>query len=99
MKTLWFVCPAHGRPDLTRVCLTQLRRTCDELARHEIEATCVVVADDDNLRTAESLGFATVERNNRFLARKFNDGIQLACDPDVNSRPADYAVPVGSDDW
>ena len=33
------------------------------------------------------------------MARKYNDGLQLACDPSVNPRPADYAVPMGSDDW
>lgn len=99
MATLWFVCPAHGRVELTRICLEQLRRTCDQLAGHGIEATAVVIADDLNLATASGLGFATVQRDNRFLSRKFNDGIQLACDPKINPRPADYAVPIGSDDW
>ena len=58
-----------------------------------------MIADDENLDTAAELGFATVRRDNRFLARKYNDGIQLACDPSFNPRPADYAVPMGSDDW
>ena len=58
-----------------------------------------MIADDENLDTATELGFATVHRDNRFLARKYNDGIQLALDPSVNPRPADYAVPIGSDDW
>ena len=58
-----------------------------------------MIADDENLDTAAELGFATVRRDNRFLARKYNDGIQLALDPSVNPRPADYAVPFGSDDW
>ncbi len=59
----------------------------------------MVVADDQNLETAETLGFATVSRDNVFLGRRFNDGIQLALDPDINPRPADYVVPFGSDDW
>lgn len=95
MTSLWFVVPAHGRYELTRICLTQLRRTCDSLE----DATAVVVADDGNLDTARELGFATVERDNKFLARKFNDGIQLACDPNFNPDPATHVVLIGSDDW
>lgn len=96
---LWFVVPAHGRVELARICLRQLRRTCDALADNGIDATAVVIADDENLTTARDLGFATVPRDNEFLSRKFNDGIQLACDPQFNARPADYVVPCGSDDW
>lgn len=64
-----------------------------------IEATAVLIADDENLDTARELGFGTVERDNQYVSRKFNDGIQLACDPEFNPRPADYVVPCGSDDW
>lgn len=99
MTSLWFVMPAHGRAELTAICLRQLRRTCDALYEHGVDATAVVVGDDENLETADLLGFGTVKRDNRFLARKFNDGLQLACDPRFNPSPADYAVPVGSDDW
>lgn len=98
-RTLWFVVPAHGRLELSAICLRQLRRTIDELAEDRIDALAVVVADDENLDTADELGFATVRQNNRFLSRKFNDGIQLACDERFNRRPADYVVPLGSDDW
>lgn len=99
MPSLWFVVPCYGRVELARVCLRQLRRTCDALTADGIAATAVVVADDANLRTAARLGFGTVRRDNQFLSRKFNDGIQLATDPGVNPRPADYVVPMGSDDW
>lgn len=81
MPSLWFVVPAYGRQQLARICLRQLRRTCDALTAHGIHATAVVVGDDENLGTARDLGFATVERDNRFVSRKFNDGIDLACDP------------------
>jgi hypothetical protein len=97
--SLWFVVPAHGRVELTRICLRQLRQTCNALIDHGIEATAVVVADDENLDTARKLGFGWVNRDNRFLSRRFNDGIQLACDPNINPRPANYVVPCGSDDW
>jgi hypothetical protein len=99
MPSLWFVVPAHGRLSLTRVCLRQLRRTCNSLTENGVDASAVIVADDENLDTARELGFATVRRDNRFLSRKFNDGIQLALDPRFNPRPADYVVPCGSDDW
>lgn len=99
MQSLWFIVPAHGRVDLARICLTQLRRTCDELERNGVRATAVVVADDENLDTARDLGFGWAKRNNRFLGRKFNDGIQLAVDPSYNKHPANYVVPIGSDDW
>jgi hypothetical protein len=85
--------------ELARICLTQLRRTCDQLEREGVRATAVVIADDENLDTAYDLGFGTIERNNRFVSRKFNDGIQLATDPRFNPHPADYVVPFGSDDW
>lgn len=97
--TLWFVVPAHGRLALSAICLRQLRRTCDALTGEGIEASAVVIACDENLETARELGFGTIERDNRFLSRRFNDGIQLACDPAYNPRPVDYVVPCGSDDW
>lgn len=94
MTSLWFVVPAHGRVALSRVCLGQLRRTCDALKVGGIEASAVVVADDENLDTAADLGFWGYERDNRFLGRKFNDGYNLAAREGV-----DYVVPLGSDDW
>jgi hypothetical protein len=99
MQSLWFVVPAHGRLELARICLRQLRRTCDALEQEGVEATAVVIADDENMDTAHELGFGIVRRDNRFLSRKFNDGIQLAMDPTYNKYPADYVVPCGTDDW
>lgn len=96
---LMFIVPAFGRFDLTAVCLRQLRRTCDALAGHGIHADAIVVADDGNLDIARLLDFGTIRRNNDALGRRFNDGIQLACDPRYNPLPADYVVPCGSDDW
>lgn len=99
MPSLWFIVPAHGRLQLAQICLAQLRHTVDELEREGVRASAVVVACDENLDTARDLGFATVERDNRFTSRRFNDGIQLGCDPSFNPHPVDYVVPVGSDDW
>lgn len=99
MPSLWFVMPAHGRHRLTAICLRQLRNTCDQLADHDIEASAVVIAEDGNLDTARDLGFGTIEQTNDLLGRRFNDGYQLATDPDYNPRPVDYVVPIGSDDW
>lgn len=99
MPSLWFIVPVHGRAQLTSICLRQLRRTCDALSQEGIETTAVVIGDDENLDTARELGFGVVERDNSFVSAKYNDGIQLACDPSLNPRPADYVVPCGSDDW
>jgi hypothetical protein len=99
MPTLWFVVPVYGRLRLARICLRQLRRTCDSLAENGVEATAVLIGERQDLDELDGFGFATVERDNLFVSRKFNDGIQLACDPKYNPRPADYAVPIGSDDW
>lgn len=93
MKTLWFVVPAHGRLEMSAACLRQLARTCDQLTEHDIKASAVVIAEDDNLDIAADLGFATVERENRALGRKLNDGYELAARAGV-----DYVVPFGTDD-
>lgn len=99
MPSLWFVVPADGRAELTRICLKQLRHVCDRLGENGIDASAVVVACDENLDTAAELGFAVFARVNQPLSRKFNDGIALALDGRLNGRPADYVVPCGSDDW
>lgn len=96
MSRVYFVMPVHGRDALTRVCLRQLRRTCDQAP---VDATAVVIGEGDILDYAYELGFGTVQRDNSQLGRRFNDGFQLACDPEVNPDPADYVVPCGSDDW
>jgi hypothetical protein len=102
MKSLWFVVPVNGRLGLAALCLRQLRRTCDALIAEGVAASAVVIASAaelDSLRVALRFGFATVARDNDFLGRRFNDGIQLATDARHNPHPADYVVPCGSDDW
>lgn len=95
MRTLWFVVPAHGRVDVARVCLRQLRRTCDALTTAgAIRASAIVIATDENLEVARECGFGTIERANRPLGRRWNDGFEMAGLNDV-----DYVVPCGSDDW
>jgi len=79
---------------LTAVCLEQRRRVIETLARHGVEAQCVVVADDRNLDTARALGFATVRRENDWLDTKFNDGMEYA-----GRQGAEWIVPIGSDSW
>lgn len=89
-----FVTPCWQRYDLTRLCLEQRRHVCDHLAEHGIDATCVVIADDDNLDVAREFGFATVERDNEWLSRRFNDGYAYAA-----KAGADFICPIGSDSW
>jgi hypothetical protein len=92
--SVFFVTPAHGRFDLTAVCLEQRQYVIEELARHSIHAECVVIADDENLDTARALGMHTVERDNEWVSRKFNDGMQYAAE-----HGAEWIVPIGSDSW
>lgn len=93
MRSLWFVVPAHGRLQMAAACLRQLARTCEQLAEYDLRASAVVIAEDENLDIAADLGFATVNRANRPLGRKLNDGYELAALADV-----DYVVPFGTDD-
>lgn len=97
---MFFVTPAWQRFDLTAVCFEQRRRVIEELARHGIEAHCVVVADDENLDIARGVDFDVVEQRNNgpdgkpWLGRKFNDGYEYA-----GRHGADYLVAIGSDSW
>lgn len=91
---LWFVTPSWRRFALSAVCFEQRRQVIDELASMDIEAHCVVVADDENLELARAAGFDTLEQNNEWLARRFNDGMEYA-----GKHGADVVVPVGSDSW
>jgi hypothetical protein len=92
---LVFVSPAWRRHEVTRVALAQRQHLCEVLAGRGLEATCVVVGDDENLDVARETGFETVEQQNDPLGRKFNDGIEHAC----LEMGADWVVPIGSDDW
>lgn len=98
-ESLWFIVPAHGRFDLARACLRNLRRTCDVLTAGGIEASAVVIGDDENVDLAHELEFGTIHESQGALGRRWNHGYQLACDPAYNPRPVDYVVPFGSDDW
>jgi hypothetical protein len=90
--SLWFVVPAHGRLELSRICLGHLAGVCKDLRRRGIDASAVVIANDGNLEVAKRLGFATIEREN-LLGAKFNDGYKAAADNCI-----DFVVPCGSDD-
>jgi len=95
VPSLVFVTPAWRRFELTRICLEQRRHVCGELERRfGISASCVVVADDENLESARALGFETVERDNRYLGRRFNDGYAAAA-----RLGADYGYAIGSDSF
>lgn len=94
MTSLCFVTPAWKRYETTALCLEQRNRVLAELAKHGIDAYQVVIADDENLDIARSLGAATVERDNAMVGRKFNDGMEYA-----GKAGADWIVPIGSDSW
>ena len=94
MTSLWFVTPAFGRYGLTDVCLDERRWVADYLAEKGIDVHCIVVAADDNLDIARTYGFDAFRRNNDWLGRKFNDGMQYAAE-----HGAEWIVPIGSDSW
>jgi hypothetical protein len=92
--TLWFVTPAFGRLALSEVCFDQRVHVIEVLRKAGIAARCVVIADDANLDLARERGFDTVEQDNEWLGRKFNDGFEYAC-----RNGASRIVPIGSDSW
>lgn len=53
-----------------------------------------MVASDDNLAEADAHDFWALERPNRPLGQKWNDGIEFAC-----KTGATHVMPCGSDDW
>lgn len=91
---LTFITPAFQRYELTRICLEQRNWAIEKLAGVGVEASSVVIADDDNLDVARSLGHATVERDNEWLGRRFNDGYEWAA-----NNGSTHAFPIGSDSW
>jgi hypothetical protein len=93
-SVIYFVTPAWQRYDLTRVVLEQRRLVIDWLAARDVEARCVVVADDANADIALELGFEVARRKNYALGRKFNDGIEYAA-----RDGAKWVVPIGSDSF
>jgi hypothetical protein len=91
--SLWFVVPAHRRYKLSAACFQALAHTCRQLAALDVDASAVVVADDDNLAAARDAGLATVRSANQPLGRRWNDGYEYA-----GAHRVDYVVPFGSDD-
>ena len=91
---LWFVTPAFRRFALAEVCFDQWKQTSAALAGDGVELRVVVISDDENLDLARAAGFDTVEQNNDWLGRRFNDGYEYAC-----RNGADWVTGVGSDSW
>ncbi len=92
--SVWFVTPAWQRYALSAVCFEQRALVMDELEQAGVEARQVVIADDENLDIARGLGFETIEQNNDWLGRRFNDGTEYAA-----KHGAEWIVPIGSDSW
>lgn len=88
-----FIVPAYRRFRLTRICLTQLDRTCAALRETGLQADALVLADDQNLEVAADLGMGYMRSPNTPLGAKVNDGFEQAAEWGV-----DYVVPFGTDD-
>ena len=91
---VYFVTPAWQRYGISELCFAQRRWAMDVLAENGIASECVVVADDENLDLARKYGFQTLERDNEWLGKRFNDGIAYAA-----KQGATWIVPIGSDSW
>lgn len=91
---VWLIVPAYRRLRVSTVAFAGIRWTLDELGRRGIAAQALVIADDANLKAASDNGFATLERPNRPLGQKWNDGYEHAC-----RAGATHVMPCGSDDW
>lgn len=83
--------PVYRRFYLTKVCLEQRARMIERLP---FEAHCVVIGDDENLDVARELGFDIVEKDNQYVAAKFNAGYRHAV-----ASGATHCMPIGSDSW
>ena len=94
-NVLAFVVPCHQREELAGICMRQLARTCAALAADGLDATAVLIGDEEWVEPlAAELSFAFVCEENRPLGRKWNAGYEHAC----RDRAAGYVVPFGSDD-
>jgi glycosyltransferase involved in cell wall biosynthesis len=91
---VWIVIPAHGRAAVSRVAFAGIAWTLSELRKQQIDACGLVIADDENLNIATQAGLDTLERPNRPLGRKWNDGYEYAF-----AHGATHVVSCGSDDW
>lgn len=84
---------AWRRFDVTRLVLQQRQALCAELAARGVQATSLIVADDENIDIAREYGALTLEHPNDPLGAKANAGLQHA------ASLADWVVWIGSDDW
>lgn len=77
MRHIALVTPVFRRFALTEIMLKHRKQTFIELEKLGVVGTCVVIGDDDNLITADGLGFPTIQSPN-LLGAKYNDGHQWA---------------------
>lgn len=93
MTSVCIVSAAWRRFDVTRLVLEQRQALCAELAPRGVQATSLVVADDENLDIAREYGALTLEHPNDPLGAKANAALKHA------ASLADWVVWIGSDDW
>ena len=92
-RSLLFVCPAHSRVEIARVCFSQFADLVTVLRARGMKADCVVIADDGNLEAADQAGLLTIEHDNR-LGAKLNAGYSFAAEHGY-----EYVCAVGNDSW
>lgn len=92
---LALVTPVHLRHELTAICLRQRAQMIETLRAAGLDATAIVVGDDErHRRVAEAWGFEWVEMDNTYVGRKFNAGYERARDLGYS-----HAMAIGSDSW
>lgn len=77
MNKVLLVSPVFRRFELTRIMLKHRRAAITAARQLGVDAQCVCIGDEENLKVAESHGFATIPAPN-ILGSKYNDGHEYA---------------------
>ena len=90
-KVVTIITPAWKRYEVSNIVFQNFYNLQKKL-RKEINLKVIIISDDENLNIAKKFGFITVETDNEFLGRRFNNGFEKAIE--IGS---DFVLPVGSD--
>jgi len=89
----WIVTPCWKRPEITEFIFREFLWAKNQTKSY-LNLNIVAVGEGPNLKIAKKYRFHTVNRDNKFLGRKFNDGYEYAF-----RHGANLAIPIGSDSW
>jgi hypothetical protein len=92
-KSILFIVPAHERVELARICYLQFVYLISKLRGRGLYADVLVIADDENLETADDHCLRILAHDNR-LGAKLNAGYRYA-----HEHGFDYVCAIGNDSW